>query len=121
MAPKLLCTGHAFFPMSTSARFSSLEPLESRIAPALLVVGANLLGGENPKTGEGSVGADSVTLIKVLSGTAVAWFDGQHITSVSFGPNTSLDLTGDVGELIGNLLPTGRLSDSDGNPANGED
>ncbi len=100
-----------------------IEPLESRIAPALLINGANLLGGPNsPHTGETSVGGNSVTLVQVISGEAIVWFDGVNIEGISFGPNTNLVVTGDVhGDIVGNLLPNGRLSDTDGNPLNGED
>ena len=110
-------------PASPFRSFPCLEPLEARIAPALLVVGANLLGGSsNPATGESSSGGNAVTLIKVLSGEAIAWYDGTHITEISFAPNTRLDLTGDVtGDIVGNLTSSGRLSDSDHNHANGED
>jgi len=102
---------------------SQIEPLETRIAPALLVAGANLLGGAgNPTTGEASIEDTSVTLVKVLSGQAVVWFDGINITGISFGPNTTLDITGNVfGSIVGNLTSAGLLSDSDNNPANGED
>ncbi len=107
-----------------TSRFSTrIEPLEARIAPALLVNGANLLGGAgNPTTGETSVGDNSVALVKVLSGQALVWFDDGHISSISFGPNTSLEIHGDIdGDLVGNLTAGGTLSDADSNPANGED
>ena len=98
------------------------EPLEARIAPALLVNGANLLGSGSPTTGETSIGGDEVTLVKVLSGQALVWFQDGEITSISVGANTNLEITGDItGAIIGNLMPNGRLSDSDNNPANGED
>src|SRR4051812_31398326 len=42
------------------SRFTSLEVLESRIAPALLINGANLLGGGGPTTGESSAGGNSL-------------------------------------------------------------
>ncbi len=102
---------------------STIELLEARIAPALLVSGANLLGGAgNPNSGETSVGDHSVTLVKVLSGQALVWFDNGSISSVSFGPNTNLEITGDIfGDLVGNLTAAGELSDSDANPLNGED
>lgn len=100
-----------------------LEPLEQRIAPALLVVGGNLLGGSgNPTTGETSIGENTLSIIKVISGQAIAWFDGRNLTGVSVGPNTSLELKGDVfGDVVANLTAAGRLSDSDNNPLNGED
>lgn len=107
-----------------TSRFSTrIEPLEDRIAPALLVNGANLLGGAgNPTTGETSVGDNAVTLVKVLSGQALVWFDDGAIYSISFGPNTSLEIQGNVvGDIVGNLTAAGTLSDSDNNPANGED
>jgi hypothetical protein len=102
---------------------SSIEPLEHRIAPALLVNGANLLGGAgNPATGETSVGENAVTLVKVLSGQALVWFENGDISSISFGPNTTLEIHGDIyGDVVGNLTAAGTLSDSDNNPANGED
>jgi hypothetical protein len=99
-----------------------IEALEQRIAPALLVTGANLLGGSgNPTTGETSVGGNSVTLVKVLSGDAIVWFNHGAIDAISVGPNTSLDITGDVGTIIGNLTAGGKLTDSDNNAANGLD
>src|SRR5687768_5399567 len=105
-----------------SSRLHAVEPLEARIAPALLVTGANLLGGSNPATGETSVGENAVTLVHVTSGQALIWFDGANITSISIGPNVRMEITGDVlGEIVGNLTAEGRLSDSDGNLFNGED
>lgn len=105
-----------------ASRATSIEPLESRIAPALLVNGANLLGGAgNPTSGETSVGGDSVTLVKVLSGQAIVWFEDGFVNAISFGPNANLEIHGDVGDLIGNLGPNGRLSDSDNDPTNGDD
>src|SRR5260221_14287533 len=93
----------------TSRLSTRIEPLEDRIAPALLVNGANLLGGAgNPTTGETSVGDNSVTLVKVLSGQALVWFDGGDIFSISFGPNTSLEIHGDIyGDVVGNLTAAG--------------
>ena len=53
-----------------------VETLESRVAPAILVNGGNLLGGDgNPTTGETSSGGNTVTLIKVLSGQALVFYD----------------------------------------------
>ena len=101
-----------------------VEPLEPRIAPAILVQGGNLLGGNgNPTTGETSSGGNTVTLVKVLSGSALVFYDATHsaITSISVGPDTKLDITGDVGDIVTNLTKSGRLTDSDGNPSNGED
>jgi hypothetical protein len=111
-----------------------IEPLEQRIAPALLVAGANLLGGAgNPSTGETSIGGNNITLVKVLSGEAIVWYDHGYIAAISVGPNTSLDITGNVGvpsingapaipgDIIGNLTASGKLSDSDNNAANGLD
>ena len=86
---------------SFSHRRPMIEPLEQRIAPALLVTGANLLGAGNPTTGQISVGGNSLTVVKVLSGDAIVWFQGNSITAISVGPNTSLDITGDVGSIIG--------------------
>ena len=110
--------------MKTPRSFHApIEPLEARIAPALLVNGANLLGGAgNPSTGETSVGENAVTLVKVISGQALVWFDDGMVSGISFGPNTRLEITGDVlGDLVGNLRADGTLSDSDANPLNGED
>ena len=76
-----------------------VEPLEPRIAPAILVQGGNLLGGNgNPTTGETSNGANTVTLVKVLSGSALVFYDANssHIMSISVGPDTKLDITGNV-------------------------
>ena len=102
-----------------------VETLESRVAPAILVNGGNLLGGAgNPTTGETSSGGNTVTLIKVLSGQALVFYDASNseILGISVGKNTRLDITGNVvGDIVTNLLPSGRLSDSDHNPANGED
>ena len=102
-----------------------IEPLEARIAPAVLVNGGNLLGGSgNPTTGETSTGGNTVTLIKVLSGQALVFFNSSNseITGISVGKHTQLDITGNVfGDIVTNLLPNGHLSDSDGSAANGED
>lgn len=100
-----------------------VERLEARIAPALLVNGGNLLGGSgNPTTGETSTGANNVTLVKVLSGQALVFFNNGTITGISVGKNTKLDITGDIaGDIVTNLRPDGRLTDSDNNPSNGED
>lgn len=102
-----------------------VEPLEPRIAPAILVQGGNLLGAKfGPTTGETSSGGNTVTLVEVLSGSALVFFDGDsgHITSISVGPNTKLDITGDVtGDIVANLDANGRLTDSDKDPSNGED
>jgi hypothetical protein len=104
------------------SRFSSLEVLESRIAPALLINGANLLGGGGPSTGESSAGGNSATVVKVLSGTAIVWYHDNDIYGISVGPNASLEIRGDVkGDVVANLTAAGRLSDSDGDPLNGED
>src|SRR5581483_9183442 len=101
---------------------SHIEPLEQRIAPALLINGANLLGGAgNPTTGEASVGDNAFTVVKVLSGNAIVWYHDGAVNAISVGPNTSLDITGNVGDIIGNLTAGGRLSDSDNDPSNGED
>lgn len=101
---------------------SSIEPLESRIAPAILVNGPNLLGTGNPATGEMSLGDNSVTLVKVLAGQVIVWYQDGNIASVSFGQGANFQITGDVlGDIVGNLGPDGRLSDSDGDPVNGED
>ena len=102
-----------------------IEPLEARIAPAVLVNGGNLLGGNgNPSTGETSTGGNTVTLIKVLHGQALVFFNAStaKITGISIGAHTKLDITGNVfGDIVTNLLPNGRLTDSDGDPSNGED
>jgi len=99
-----------------------IEPLEQRIAPALLVTGGNLLGGPgNPTSGQGSIGGNTVTRVQVLSGEAIVWYNHGAIDAISVGPNTSLDIWGDVGAIIGNLTASGKLSDSDNNPSNGLD
>lgn len=118
--------------MKTSASFARIEPLEQRIAPALLVCGANLLGGDNPSIGESSIGQNNYVEVKVLTGQAIVWFDGTHITGISVGPNVTLDITGDVGpsnsvtagawgSIVANLDANGHLTDSDGDPSNGAD
>ena len=100
-----------------------IETLEPRIAPAILVNGANLLGGSgNPSTGETSTGANTVTLVKVISGQALVFYNNGNITGISVGQHTKLDITGDVqGDIVTNLDANGRLTDSDHNPINGED
>ncbi len=124
-------------PRSLHARLhrSHIEPLETRIAPALLVNGANLLGAGGPTTGEASVGDNSLLFVKVFSGQALVWFDGQNITSISVGPGAKLEVHGSIGamvhtatgsqfvagDIIANLTASGTLSDSDNNPLNGED
>jgi hypothetical protein len=103
-----------------STRRPLIEPLEQRIAPALLVNGANLLGGSgNPTTGQTSIGNNEVTLVKVLSGDAIVWYNHGAIDAISVGPNTALDITGDVGVIIGNLTAAGTLSNSSLTTANG--
>jgi hypothetical protein len=100
----------------------AIEALEARIAPALLVSGGNLLGGAgNSNTGEYSVGENSYLYVKVLSGQAIVWFDGV-IKGISMGPNTSIDIVGDVyGDIVTNLDASGKLTDSDNDPTNGLD
>ena len=107
--------------MKSKAQF--IEALEPRIAPALLVSGGNLLGGSgNPSTGETSTGNNTVTLVKVITGQALVFFDNGHIVGISVGKHTKLDITGDVlGDIVTNLGPDGRLTDSDGKASNGED
>ena len=107
--------------MKSNAQF--IEALEPRVAPAILVNGGNLLGGNgNPTTGETSTGANTVTLVKVLSGQALVFYNNGVITGISVGKHTKLDITGDVqGDIVTNLDANGRLSDSDNNPINGED
>src|SRR5215207_917617 len=109
--------------LSRFAHTSSIEPLEARIAPALLINGANLLVANSANdSGETSVGDNSVQVVKVTSGQAIVWFQDGSILGVSFGPNTSMEIAGHVeGDIIGNLTASGRLSDSDNNAANGED
>lgn len=104
------------------ARVSHVEPLESRIAPAVLVNGPNLLGGSgNPTIGEMSLGDNSVTLVKVTSGQVLVWYNDGDITSISFGDGAAFEILGDVADIVGNLGANGRLSDSDNDPLNGED
>jgi hypothetical protein len=72
-----------------------------------------------------------VSLVKITSGKAIVWFDGTAITGISFGPNTAIELIGNIrdanglggfaGPIVGNLTASGRLSDSDNDPSNGED
>lgn len=100
----------------------AIEALEARIAPALLVTGGNLLGGPgNSNTGEFSVGENSYLYVKVLTGQAIVWFD-DFIKGISVGPNTTLDIVGDVyGDIVANLGADGKLTDSDNDPLNGLD
>ncbi len=100
-----------------------IEPLEQRIAPALLVNGANLLvaGKGSGSTGVQAIGGNSVTRVQVLSGEAIVWYDHGSLDAISVGPNTSLNIWGDVGTIVANLTPSGKLSDSDNLPANGLD
>jgi hypothetical protein len=104
--------------------YQFIEPLEPRIAPAILVQGGNLLGGKgNPTTGQTSAGGNTVTLITVVKGEALVFFNSatESITSISVGANTKLDITGNViGDIVTNLLPDGQLTDSDHNAVNGE-
>lgn len=109
-------------PRLRSRFHSSIEALESRIAPALLINGANLLGGGGPSTGESSAGGNSATIVKVFSGSAIVWYQDDHIVGISVGPNVSLEVHGDVlGDIVGNLTANGRLSDSNNDPLDGED
>lgn len=102
-----------------------LELLEPRIAPAVLVDGANLLGGaDNPASGETSLGEDAFTAIKVKSGMALVWYDSatRDITGISLSDGAAVEIYGDVvGDIVTNLTANGRLSDSDADPTNGED
>ncbi len=109
-------------PRPRSRFHSSIEALESRIAPALLINGANLLGGGGPSTGESSAGGNSATIVKVFSGSAIVWYQDDHIVGISVGPNVSLEVHGDVlGDIVANLTASGRLSDSNNDPLDGED
>ena len=101
---------------------STIEALEGRIAPAVLVAGGNLLGGAgNPTSGDYAVGENSFAAVKVITGQAIVWFD-DVIFGISVGPNTTLEINGSVfGDIVANLGADGRLSDSDNNPANGLD
>ncbi len=107
----------------SAASSSFLEPLEPRIAPAVLVNGANLLGGtDNPLTGEASAGEDAYTAIKVTTGSVIVWYDNGSITGISAGQGASFEVWGNIyGDIVGNLTSAGRLSDSDNDPTNGED
>lgn len=102
-----------------------IEVLEARIAPALLINGANLLGGAgNPTTGETSINGNTVVLVEVVQGQALVWYDSNFnsIAGISVGPNTYLKITGDIlGDIVTNLGANGRLSDSNFNPLDGED
>lgn len=102
-----------------------LELLEPRIAPAVLVNGANLLGGgDNPASGETSMDEDAFTAIKVKSGLALVWFDAatRDITGISLSNGANIEVFGDIrGDVVTNLTAEGRLSDSDADPTNGED
>jgi len=115
---------------------TAIEPLESRIAPALLVNGANLLGAGGPSTGETSVGDHASLVVKVSAGQAIVWFDGENITGISVGPGVKMDVYGGVGilvqkldgtlefergDIVANLTKDGHLTDSDNDPTNGED
>lgn len=101
---------------------STIEPLETRVAPAVLVNGPNLFGGlGNPSVGEMSLGENSVTLVKVYGGQIVVWFQDGGISAVSFGDGANFELFGNVGDIVGNLDSNGRLSDADNDPSNGED
>jgi hypothetical protein len=116
-----------FYRMNLQARLSRItpliEPLEQRIAPALLVTGANLLtaGSGSGSYGVGALGGNTVTRVQVTSGDAIVWYDHGSITAISVGPNTALSVWGDVGSVVANLTSSGKLSDSDNNPANGLD
>jgi hypothetical protein len=107
----------------SSRNTAIIEPLEQRIAPALLVNGANLLvaGTGSGSFGAGALGNNTVTRVQVLSGEAIVWYDHGSLDAISVGPNTSLQIWGDVGTIVGNLTASGKLSDSDNNPANGLD
>ena len=109
--------------MKKTIHSQRIEALEGRIAPAILVTGGNLLGGAgNPNTGEYSVANNALLYVKVTSGQAVVWFDGDTITGISVGPNVGLEITGNIyGDIVANLDSTGRLTDLDENPLNGLD
>lgn len=116
--------GQRLFP-AMKTELLLLESLEPRIAPAVLVHGANLLGGpDNPSTGEASLDEDAFTVIKVHGGMALVWFDAvsSSITGISLGNGANIEVFGDVqGDIVTNLTSDGRLSDSDNDPSNGED
>ena len=100
------------------SHFQFIEPLEARVAPAVLVNGGNLLGGSgNPTTGETSTGGNTVTLVNVLqrTGPRILSIPPATILPASRWASTrKLDITGNVfGDIVTNLLPNGHLTDSD--------
>lgn len=101
-----------------------LEQLEARIAPAVLVHGANLLGGaDNPSTGETSLDENAFSVVKVSGGMALVWYDAatESITGISASNGAVIEVWGDIlGSVVGNLTSSGLLSDSDGDPTNGQ-
>lgn len=101
-----------------------LEALEERIAPASIVLsqGGNLLSAGDE--GRLSTGDQSATLVKVLAGKALVFWDAQDkvIKGISVTTGIKLQINGDVGgDIVTNLLSSGSLTDSDNNPSNGLD
>ncbi len=101
-----------------------LETLEDRIAPASIVFsqGGNLLSAGDE--GKLSLGESSAALVKVVSGKALVFWDAQDkvIKGISVTNGVKLEVWGNIaGDIVTNLLPTGDLTDTDGNVANGFD
>ncbi|GAB4174437.1 MAG: hypothetical protein Fur0032_14150 [Terrimicrobiaceae bacterium] len=104
-----------------------IERLEDRIAPAAVVLsqGGNLLNaGDEGYLSLGSEPSSSALLVKVTSGKALVFWDATQklIKGISVTDNIRMEVRGDVdGDIVTNLLTSGFLSDSDNNPANGQD
>lgn len=97
--------------------------------PALLVHGANVLGGTvdgvaQPRTGEESLGDSAHLAVEVHSGQIIVWYDAAmtDITGISVGRNAVFDVHKVIaGDVVSNLAGNGRLTDSDNDPSNGLD
>jgi hypothetical protein len=125
------------FPFAIKKRPAMIEPLEARIAPALLneagfvsvAAGSKLLlqAGQGLSTSD----AGGAYLLYVEEGQALVFtsdfnkndkIDFNEITGIAAGDGLSLLLFSDLhGDIVTNLKADGTLTDSDNNPANGRD
>lgn len=128
---------------SLTASFSLIEPLEQRIAPAVLL-GSQFVSGTGEillKAGTDHAGLSTSVGDPVFGGGSYLLYvtkgyckvfttdlnhngrlDANEITGISAGPGLRLLAFTDIhGDIVTNLNPDGTLTDSDNNASNGRD